>query len=368
MRVGLVVPGFSADNGDWCIPALRHLARGVAAAGDDLQVVAVRYPYRSARYRVDCVEVSAVGGGARRGSGTLGVWAKTLDVLRTAHSQRPFDVLHAFWATESGLLTAIAGKLLRIPTLVSLAGGELVAIPDIAYGDQRIAWERLKVRASLRLASAVTAGSRHLLDLAAHHIPRHRLHRTPLGVDLNLFTPGPPSGNGTRIVHVGTLTGVKDQRTLLNAFGLVREHVPDASLTIAGDGPLRPQLEHQLGELQLTQAVTFQGSLDHARLPGVYRQGDVFVVSSRHEAQSMVAVEAAACGLPVVGTCVGVIPELADDDGVVPVRDATALATALVNAVAAPPRRLSADHLEAEFGLAQCVARFRGLYAELIAR
>ena len=50
MRVGLVVPGFSADAAIGAFPALRHLARGLAA-GDDVRVVAVRYPYRAARYR-----------------------------------------------------------------------------------------------------------------------------------------------------------------------------------------------------------------------------------------------------------------------------------------------------------------------------
>src|SRR5579859_7548160 len=146
MRVGLVVPGFSADAQDWCIPALRHLARALAVQ-DDVRVIAIRYPYRAARYRIEGSDVIAAGGAERRGAAALGVWRRTLEILRAEHRRRPFDVLHAFWATESGLLTAVAGKLLSVPTVVSLAGGELVALPDIGYGDQRSAWERLKVRA-----------------------------------------------------------------------------------------------------------------------------------------------------------------------------------------------------------------------------
>ena len=73
MRVGLVVPGFSADQADWCIPALRHLARTLAAT-DDVRVIAVRYPYRAGRYAVDGAEVIALGGAVRRGTGTLSVW------------------------------------------------------------------------------------------------------------------------------------------------------------------------------------------------------------------------------------------------------------------------------------------------------
>jgi glycosyltransferase involved in cell wall biosynthesis len=363
-----VVPGFSADRDDWCIPALRHLARGLAEVDDDVRVVAVRYPYRAARYTVEGVDVIAIGGADRRGSGALAVWRRTLEVLRAEHRRRSFDILHAFWATESGLLTAMAGRILRIPTLVSLAGGELVALPDIGYGDQRVAWERLKIRASLRLASAVSAGSRRLLELAERHVARQRLHRAPLGVDLDLFhaeqSPASTSA-AAHLVHVGTLTRVKDQATLLRAVRTARQTVAGIRLDIVGDGPLRPDLERLALELGVAPAVRFRGPVDHAALPGVYRAGSAFVVSSRHEAQSMVAVEAAACGIPVVGTCVGVIPELACPDGVVPVGDADALAAAMLASRASPARRARA-RVEAEFGLDACVARFRALYTRLI--
>src|ERR1700682_1934751 len=101
MRVGMVVPGFSANADDWCIPALRHLARALATH-DDLRVIAVRYPYRASRYNVEGADVIAVGGAERRGAATLGVWGRTLNVLRSEHRRRAFDVLHGFWATESG--------------------------------------------------------------------------------------------------------------------------------------------------------------------------------------------------------------------------------------------------------------------------
>jgi glycosyltransferase involved in cell wall biosynthesis len=375
MRVGLVVPGFSADADDWCIPALRHLARALATR-DDVRVIAVRYPYRAARYAVEGADVIAVGGAERRGAATLGLWRTTLKALRAEHRRRAFDVLHAFWATESGLLTAIAGKLLRIPTVVSLAGGELVALPAIGYGDQRVAWERLKIRASLRLAAAVSAGSHHLLALAGRHVPRERLHRAPLGVDFGLFTPaangaGPVAADGPRLVHVGTLTHVKDQATLLRGFSIVRQRLPNATLAIVGDGPLRDDLERQARQLGVARAVHFHGNLDHAALPEVYRAASTFVLSSRHEAQGMVAIEAAGCGLPVVGTCVGVVPELAaSSDAVVPVGAADALADALLATCADPRGRAQSVHerTQAEFGLEPCVTRFRTLYAHVMAR
>jgi glycosyltransferase involved in cell wall biosynthesis len=376
MRVGLVVPGFSADASDWCIPALRHLARSLATR-DDVRVISVRYPYQAARYQVDGADVIAVGGAVRSGPATLDVWRRTLGVLRDEHHRRPFDVLHAFWATESGLLASIAGRVLGIPTLVSLAGGELVGFADIAYGDQRIAWERLKIRASLRLASAVTAGSAYLQSIAERHVAPARLHRAPLGVDLDLFTPASsPSGSSpatprARFVHVGTLTRVKDQGTLLRAFARLRQEVPCATLAIAGNGPLRGELERLAADLGVATAVHFYGEVDHARLADVvYGGASAFVLSSRHEAQGMVAIEAAACGLPVAGTRVGVIPELAaSPDTVAPVGVVDALAAAMAATLEQSRDTVSRASARArsQFGLEACTNRFRALYEHLIA-
>jgi len=369
MRVGLVVPGFSADADDWCIPALRHLARALART-DDVRVVALRYPYRAARYAVEGASVIAVGGGDARRGAALDVWRKTLGLLLQEHQRQKFDVLHAFWATESGFLTAVAGRFLRVPTLVSLAGGELVALPAIGYGDQRAAAERLKIRASLRLASAVSAGSHYLLRLAQRHVASGRLRLAPLGVDLDLFNPGPAASASVRqLIHVATLTPVKDQVTLLQAFRLVRNQVGDARLDIVGDGPLRPGLERLADELGLGDAVQFRGAVDHAALPAIYRTGSGFVLSSRHEAQGMVAIEAAACGIPVVGTRVGVIPELASAaDAVAPVGAVEQLAAGLATTLESTDHRRerALELARREFGLATCAARFRDLYTHLV--
>jgi glycosyltransferase involved in cell wall biosynthesis len=365
MRVALVVPGFSANQADWCIPALRHLARQLART-DDVRVLAVRYPYRAARYAVDGVEVIALGGAERRGASTLEVWRTTLGALRDEHRRCPFDVLHAFWATESGLLAAIAGRLLRVPTLISLAGGELVALPDIAYGDQRRAWERLKVAACLRLASTVSAGSRQLAGLAERRLNGKRVYRAPLGVDLDLFSSeGAAATDAPRIVHVGTLTGVKDQAMLLRAFARLSQHVANASLDVVGDGPLRPRLEELAHALGVAESVRFLGDADHAALPPVYRSAKVFALSSRHEAQGMVAIEAAACGLPVVGTAVGIVPELTDAMAAVGADEALAAALGATLDNPAPAAHAALAHARADLGLVRCTDRFRDLYARL---
>jgi glycosyltransferase involved in cell wall biosynthesis len=356
MNVGLVVPGFSADDADWCIPALRDLARCLASR-TSLRVISVRYPYRAGRYVVEGAPVIALGGGERRAAGSLHVWQRTLAALRAEHRRQPFDILHAFWATESGLLAALAGRVLGIPTLVSLAGGELVGLPQIGYGDQLVGWERLKVRAALRLATAVSAGSNSLVERARRRV-RH-VRKLPLGVDRARFFRAERKTESTslRVVHVGTLTPVKDQLTLLHAFALLRQQRSDARLAVIGDGPLRAMLDDQARRLAVADAVDFVGAVDHGQLAAHYQRADVFALSSCYEAQGMVALEALSCGVPVVGTSVGVVPEIGQP---VPVGDAHALANALAWS------RASAC-LPAEFELGPAVDRFVAVYHELAA-
>jgi glycosyltransferase involved in cell wall biosynthesis len=384
MRIALIVPGFSANADDWCIPALRHLVRRLATT-EEVHVLALRYPYRSGCYRLFGAEITALGGRQRRKLASLGLWARAVKVLASEHRRRPFDVLHGFWANETGAVTALAGKLLGVPSLVSLAGGELVKLPDIGYGDQQAWTERLKIRLALRLADSITAGSQRLLERAAPWLemrPPGTVYHAPLGVNLDLFCPSPEivtadTSHNTRrsvprIVHAASLTPVKDQATLLRAVAVMHQAGVGLTLEIAGSGPMEAQLRALSKTLGLQDSVRFVGDIPHHELVSFYQQGAILAHSSRYEAQSMVVLEAAACGLPVVSTRVGVVPELGPEAAIaVPVGDAPALAAALVEVLQNPARReemgrAARQKAEASFGLASCTRRFRCLYATLV--
>ena len=378
MRIGLVVPGFSADPSDWCIPALRDLVRQLAPTAD-IHVFALRYPYRAEQYELFGARVTALGGGEVGRRGSLGLWGRATMALAAEHRRRPFDVLHAFWAGETGGLTAVVGRALAIPTVVSLAGGELVGLRDIGYGGVLRRAERVKTRLALRLAQAVTAGSTLALALAQPWLrppAASRARRIPLGVDLTRFTPVrlSPTDSPVRILHVASLAGVKDQATLLRAAALLKQRRYAFELELVGSGPLEPELRSLAKRVGVENVVRWRGAIGHEQMPGEYGRGHLFVLSSRHEAQGIAVLEAAACGLPVVGTRVGVVPELAPDAArVAPVGDAAGLADGIAELLDDPPTRTrlgcSARELAAaEFGLERCAARFLDLYAEVTAR
>ncbi|HEX5417047.1 MAG TPA: glycosyltransferase [Chloroflexota bacterium] len=376
MKIGIVLPGFSAGADDWCIPALRNLAEQLARR-DDARVVALRYPYRPGRYEAFAARVIALGGGRRRGPGSATLWRDALLTLAAEHRRARFDVLHAFWATESGFLTAIAGRVLGIPTVVSLAGGELVGFRDLGYGDQLRRAQRVQVAAALRLANVVTAGSTYLMDLARSRLRRlrgDRLLRAPLGVDTALFQSAfPPTHGWPRLVHVGSLVPVKDQSTLLAAVARLHAGGTRCLLDIAGSGPLAASLQFQAEELGIGRFVRLRGEVPQEQLPCFYQEGDLFVLSSRHEAQCVAALEAAACGLPIVGTAVGVIPELSPDASrAVAPGDPDALAETIATLLADPDccremGQAGRRRVEEEFTVGGCAEAFRRVYGQAVA-
>jgi glycosyltransferase involved in cell wall biosynthesis len=310
MKVALVVPGFSSHERDWCIPALLQYVRALAPRAD-AHIYTLRWPERRATYRVHGATVHALGGRAHLGPRAPAHWLRAIQAMAAEHRQAPFDVLHAFWADEPAWVATLAGGLLRRPVIVSLAGGELVGLRDIGYGLELLPGRRAMVRWVLARAAHVTAGSRYMLDMARSRMPpdrQARLSLAPLGVDERLFTSDAAQQprDGRTLVCAAAFYPVKDHGLLLR----VLSHLPGVRLLLAGAGPLQPKIMAVAQQPGLAGRVEFLGEVEHDRLPAVFGRAAVYVQASRHEAQGMAVLEAAACGLPAVGTPVGVLPEI----------------------------------------------------------
>lgn len=164
-------------------------------------------------------------------------------------------------------------------------------------------------------------------------------------------------------LNAGSLYPVKGHNVLLRAFASMRD-APESRLRIAGDGPLKPELEKLAVQLGIAERVEFLGEINHGQMPDVYRHADVYVQASWHESQGMAVLEAAACGLPVVGTAVGVLPELGS---AVSVGYEAALAGAMRDAL--EERSLGVrERIVNEFSLGVAVERFLMLYRSLCTR
>lgn len=115
------------------------------------------------------------------------------------------------------------------------------------------------------------------------------------------------------ILYVGAVRPVKAVHHLIEAMPNVLQHVPDARLTIVGDGPQYPRVAALVRELDLSSHVEFTGKVPLSQVAEYYARGTLFVLPSLSDPRPLVVTEAFACGLPVVGTDVDGIPEMITD-------------------------------------------------------
>ena len=244
----------------------------------------------------------------------------------------PFDIIHAIWSGWGGLAAAATGRILGIPSLIHITGGELVSIPQIGYGGARRWHGRLREALTLRAASAVTATSAPVIErLSELGVAAQRV---PLGVDLTAWPPRDPvrrdPGRPAKLIHVASLNRVKDQTTLLRALASLSRSGVDFEMDVVGDDILNGEIQRLSAQLGLSERVRFRGFLTQRQLRPVVEETDLMVLSSRHEAGPFVMLEAAVAGVPTVGTAVGHIREWSPDAAVaVPVGDWAGLAEAI---------------------------------------
>ncbi len=322
MKIALVVPGGVDRSGEHrIIPALLSLIRRLASV-HEVHVFALYQEPDPGRWSLEGATVHNAG----RSFKVL----RSIGSIVAQHRIGRFDVLHSIWAGPCGAIAVAAGKLLRVPSVVHVAGGELVAIEDIDYGGLHRLRTRLLNRATVAGATEITAASKPILDLISKF--DRAAERVPLGVDLEDWPVKEPrrrsSSDTARLVHVASLNRVKDQGTLLRAMRSLVDRGIDFHLDVAGEDVLDGAVEAISQELGLTDRVTFHGHLERCALRRLVESADIAVISSRHEAGPLAVLEAAVAGVPTVGTNVGHISEWAESAALaVDCGDADALAS-----------------------------------------
>lgn len=135
------------------------------------------------------------------------------------------------------------------------------------------------------------------------------------GLDLSRFKGEARElkGNAPKILHVGRVSYEKNCDVVINAFKLILEKLPEATLTIIGDGPALPSLKLQVEKLALQDKVIFTGFIPNTELQEHYPRYDLFMTASTMETQGLVILEAISCGLPAVGVNAYAVPELVQD-------------------------------------------------------
>jgi glycosyltransferase involved in cell wall biosynthesis len=334
VKIALVVPGGVDRSGEFrVIPVLLTLIERLARA-HVVHVFALRQEALPGRWALHGAVVHNIGDGWTR--------LRAIRAIGAEHHRGPFDVVQSIFSGSCGLVAVAAAKSLRLPSLVHIAGGELIALPQIDYGGRQQWKGRLREALVLRCASAVTAASAPIIaELSALGIAGRRV---ALGVDLQAWPPRAPrrrSAQLGRLVHVASLNRVKDQTTLLRALAALAETGVDFQMDIVGEDTLQGATQRLAAQLGLERNVRFLGFKTQLELRPIIASADVLVMSSMHEAGPLVALEAAVIGVPTVGTAVGHIAEWSPAAALaVPVGDWASLAASLRSVLADEELRL----------------------------
>jgi glycosyltransferase involved in cell wall biosynthesis len=298
------------------------------------------------------------------------------DLVRLLRAQRP-DVLHThnFVAQLHG---APAARLAAVPVNVCTKHGrEMVKL-----------WGRLGAAGMVwRMADLIVPVSedvrRRMMD--AYRIDPDKLRIILNGIDTDAYRPlsGPRGEARLRLLgcdgplligSVCRMVVYKGIDTLLGAFAAVRREEPEARLVLVGDGPDLGRFQAHARALGLGESVRFLGSRNDVR--DIYPLLDVLVLASYQEGIPLTPLEAAACGVPVVATAVGGLPQVLDDGAaglLAPPKDAGALARAIMSLHRQPDlaARLAAAgrrRVEEVFSLERMTSDYVALYHELYSR
>jgi glycosyltransferase involved in cell wall biosynthesis len=180
------------------------------------------------------------------------------------------------------------------------------------------------------------------------------------------------SGTTPQLLCIGRLIPIKGHLVLFRALAQARARVPEATLDLAGRGPLEPALKSYVRELGIEDAVRFLGFV--SPIQAAIEDAAIVVVPSLGEGFGMVALEAMERARPVIASAVGGLPEIVADGEtglVVPSADADALAEAIVALAGDLPRAAAMgaagrDRALSQFTPERCVERVEELYARAL--
>ncbi|MDA3130929.1 glycosyltransferase [Aliibacillus thermotolerans] len=250
-----------------------------------------------------------------------------------------YDIVHAHYAFPSGLPARLLKRRFKTPYIVTCHGGDLNKMAKIGpFFYQQT--QRILVEAD----HVIAVGQ----DLAAqiidnYRIPKEKVTILSMGVDRSIFFERPKEEarkhlrlptDCNHFLYVGNLIEEKGLLDLVEAYALYREKDPTAQLHIVGpknQAVFFQRLQQKIASLRVEDGIFFHGAKPQTEVAQWMNAADVFVLPSHTEGFGLVAVEAMACGTPVIGTNVGGLRYLlADQAGeIVPVSQPEPLSQAL---------------------------------------
>ena len=293
-----------------------------------------------------------------------------------------FSLLHAHFGHNGAFAMGFARRL-KLPLVVSLHGADVTVL--LGTAKFRPQWWNylIRYRDLFREARLFLAASNELKELiVAAGCPEEKVIVHRLGVDLDVFKPTsfPLPDDPPLVLMIGRFVEKKGHVYGIEAAALARRAGLDFRLVIVGHGPLLGEYRRLIARLGLESLVSLPGALPRVEIVELLRRASVLVAPSvvarnqDRESGIIVVKEAAASGLPVVGTRHGGIPEIIDEGTtgfMVPERDARALGERLVELLKNRELRLGFGRaarakMEREYDIRERVRALESIYDRVI--
>ncbi len=260
-----------------------------------------------------------------------------MQTIRAVISDFKPDVIHAqhLW-----LAPYVASKT-NIPYVITAHGTDLMGFKK----DER--YRKYALEASQKAAFVIAISKQVYQETQElYHIPNEKLILNPNGFDETVFNIKPvkredalreldlPQNSEKIVSFVGKLTDFKGVDILIKAAKIVTEKIPEVIFALAGNGQLRDDLEKLAKDLGLNN-IYFLGHKNQNQVATLYNLAEVSVVPSRIEPFGLVALEAMACGTPVVATNAGGLPDFVNKKvgALVEMNNPEELASALISEI-----------------------------------
>jgi len=289
------------------------------------------------KHWTDFLEVTAFSAGAF--PEPLAFSMRAWDHLR--HRKDDFDLVHDNQCLGYGLLAI--ERQLGIPVIATIH--HPITVDRRLEIDAAEGWYKkltlrrwysfttMQTRVASRLERVITVSENSFKDISAEHeVDPARMAIVPVGVDIELFTPLPEVQvvPGRLVTTASADVTMKGLKYLLEAVAKVRTERPDVHLVVIGRRKPGGASDAAIKALGLEDHVEFVTDVPERRIIELYSEAEMAVVPSLYEGFSLPAIEAMACGAPLVGTTGGAVPEVIGEDGdtamVVPPADSEALA------------------------------------------
>ncbi len=280
---------------------------------------------------------------------------KMYDAYKAVHGAP--DIIHAKATMWGAVLAKAIAERENIPYLVTVHSS--VFARNIVGPREKVT-ATLALKSANRLLSVSSTLAKDLERILGIHASKFTTVPNMIDVEKFPYTPLPKNTTFT-FGYMANLVNDKGHETLLKAF----KKVTNAKLLLAGDGPLRKQLEKLTSVFGIDDRVEFVGAIPREKACEFFQAVDAFVHPSRYETFGIVLIEALSTGRPVVATrCGGPNDIVRNEDGIlVDVDDVDGLAEAMANMIGMEwDTKLMRDGVEARYTKAAIRKQFLDIY------